>query len=174
MEKKNVALPRGIRNCNPLNLVYNKKNNWHGQLPLNKIIEPRFCRFSNMMWGFRAAACLLRKYIRVYTCNSIRLIIAKWAPSNENNTDAYIKNVADIVGINCDTEIKFDDTIVMLRLISAMCVVENGKEYDPQKNNELWSALYKGYMMARENTTDFLNIEDNYCKNFLPIKEGEQ
>lgn len=171
--KTKTIMPRGIRNCNPLNLVYNKKNNWHGQLPYNKVIEPRFCRFDDMMWGFRAAAMLLRKYINVYECNTIRLIIAKWAPSTENNTDAYITNVANAVGINQDTPFEFKNMIVMLRLMSAMCVVENGEKFDPQKNNTLWSALYKGYIMARENTTDFLSIEDNYCEDFLNHSNDE-
>lgn len=157
-----MKLPRGIRNNNPLNIVYSKANNWHGQLPYNKIIEPRFCRFSDMKWGFRAAAYLLRKYIKVYDCNTIRTIIEKWAPSNENDTCAYIEFVERVSGYSRHTNIKLKDTITMLRVMSAMCAYENGVKYDPQKNNELWQALYHGYIMARENTTDYLSIDEDY------------
>lgn len=158
--KKEKKLPRGIRNNNPLNIVYNKANNWHGQLPLNKIIEPRFCRFSEPMWGFRAAATILRKYINVYKCDTIRLICAKWAPRNENDTDAYIDAVAKGVGIKADTKIEFKNQMVMLRLMSAMCVVENGADFDPQQDDKLWEDMYLGYLMARENATNFESIKD--------------
>lgn len=159
---KAANLPRGMRNNNPLNMVYSKKNNWHGQLPYNKVIESRFCRFSEPMWGFRAAACLLRKYINIYGCDTIEKIISRWAPSVENDTRGYINYVSNSVGIPCDTKISFKNMTVMLRLMSAMCCQENGKEYDPQNNNDLWAALYKGYMMARDNVTDFSKIDDTY------------
>ena len=113
-----------------------------------------------MMWGFRAAACILRKYINGYKLDTIRLICAKWAPRNENNTDAYTNTVATSVGIKADTKIEFKNQMVMLRLISAMCVVENGTDFDPQQDFDLWDDMYRGYVMARENTTDFESIKE--------------
>lgn len=156
-----MSLPRGIKNNNPLNIEFSKSNNWHGQLKYNKIIEPRFCRFSDTMWGYRCAAIILRKYINVYKCNTITKIVERWAPSTDNNnTKAYIATVVKLSDVAADTVIKFDDMVTMLRIMSAMTVVECGNNWDPQRNNNLWDGLYKGYMMARSNTTDFESIDD--------------
>ena len=156
---KVVKLPRGIRNNNPLNMEYHKRNNWHGQLPYNKIIEPRFCRFSHMMWGYRAAACLLKKYINVYRLKTIEEIINLWAPPGENQTNAYVDRVCEISHLSRNQVIDFNDQIAMLSLIGAMTVVECGNAFNPSKNADLWSAMYKGYVMARENHTDFSKID---------------
>ena len=157
MVKTTKSIPLGIRNNNPLNIVYSKKNNWHGQL---KGAKGRFTAFEDMMWGFRAAACLLRKYINVYKCNTIAQIVAKWAPASENNTTAYINFVCKQTGLKDSQEVKFGDTTVMLRVMGAMCAMENGNEYNPSNNPSIWDAMYKGYIMARENSTDFASIND--------------
>lgn len=158
---KNVTmLPRGIRNNNPLNIEYHKRNQWHGQLPYNKLIESRFCRFSHMVWGYRAAAIMLRKYINVYSCNTISRIINKWAPSSENQTVLYIKRVCEFSHVDPDASITFNDQVTMLNIMSAMTVVECGNTFNPQKNSALWDALYKAYVMVRENKTDFNSVQD--------------
>ncbi|HDF2344629.1 TPA: structural protein, partial [Morganella morganii] len=53
-------MSRGIRNNNPGNIDYRPANNWKGQLPYDKSIEPRFCRFSAPEYGIRAIIALLR------------------------------------------------------------------------------------------------------------------
>ena len=154
--------PRGIKNNNPLNIEYHNRNNWHGQLPYNKIIEPRFCRFSDMMWGYRAAAIMLKKYINEYGCNTVTKIIGRWAPAAEkaNNTNAYVQTVAKMSNVGIDQKISFDDQLVMLGIMSAMTVVECGVLWNPQHNSALWDALYKGYKMVREHKTNFSSVED--------------
>lgn len=154
---KTNVVPLGIRNNNPLNIVHSPKNNWHGMLMGQK---GRFCAFTHARWGFRAAAIILRKYINVYLACTIKQIVTKWAPATENNTEAYIKFVETVTGIDRNQQIQFNDTITMLLIMSAMCQMENGIQYNPQKNSDLWEALYQGYFMARENTTDFANLYD--------------
>lgn len=149
--KKQTVVPLGIRNNNPLNLVYSRNNNWHGQLRGQK---GRFCAFTDMMWGFRAAAMTLKSYITKYKRNTIREIINAWAPPSENDTRNYAKFVADTSNVGIDEPIVFTDMVRMLRIMSAMCTMENGKQWDPQNNSTLWKALYQGYIMARENSTD--------------------
>lgn len=156
---KVVKMPRGIRNNNPLNIEYHDRNKWHGQLKYNKIIEPRFCRFEHMMWGYRAAACLLRKYIKVYALTTVKEIINMWAPPRENQTSAYIKQVCNLANMYETTIIDFNDQMQMLSLMSAMTVVENGAEFNPQTNSAIWDAMYKGYKMAQANVTDFAFVE---------------
>ena len=156
---KVVKIPRGIRNNNPLNIEYHDRNRWHGQLAYNKLIEPRFCRFEHMMWGYRAAACLLRKYIRAYGLTTVKEIINMWAPPRENQTSVYIKQVCDLAHMYESTIIDFNDQMQMLALMSAMTVVENGAAYNPQQNSTIWDAMYKGYKMAQANVTDFAFVE---------------
>lgn len=155
--KKQVIIPLGIRNNNPLNLVYSKKNNWHGQLPGQK---GRFCAFTDMLWGFRAAAMTLKSYITKYNRKTIREIINAWAPPCENDTRNYAKFVADTSNVGIDEPIVFTDMVRMLRIMSAMCVMENGKQWDPQSDSTLWKALYQGYIMARENR-DYITYQGN-------------
>ncbi len=86
--------PRGIRNNNPGNIVWSARNNWQGQLPHNPKIEPRFARFDTAHNGIRALAKLLLNYRKVYGLRTVESLIARWAPSNENNTRAYASAVA--------------------------------------------------------------------------------
>lgn len=146
MKTSENKLPVGIRNNNPLNIVYDKNNKWHGQL---KGVKGRFTAFTSMMWGFRAAAIILKKYIKVHKRDTIKKIISAWAPSSENDTKAYINFVSRVAGYDPDEKIDFNDMIKMLRIMSAMCQMENGRQYNPQSDNELWKALYDGYVSAR-------------------------
>lgn len=149
MENQVKEMPRGIRNNNPLNIVHAKHNKWIGECPVVKIVEPRFCRFESMKWGFRAAAITLRSYINKYKRNTIEKIICAWAPTNENNTEAYINAVCDKTEMKRNEPLLFENQIAMLKIISAMCCVENGNDWDPQKDQFLWKDMYEGYMMAR-------------------------
>ena len=47
---------RGVRNCNPLNIVHGSK--WKGLRP--EQTDPRFCQFVSMQYGWRAALIILR------------------------------------------------------------------------------------------------------------------
>lgn len=60
--KKNVIIPRGIRNNNPLNIKIG--NNWLGEV--TDPTDPIFEQFVSMKYGLRAAFIILRRYIRVY------------------------------------------------------------------------------------------------------------
>ena len=54
-----MALPRGIRNNNPLNI--RKGNNWKGERPNQT--DKEFEEFESMQMGLRAAFILLRNYM---------------------------------------------------------------------------------------------------------------
>ena len=81
-----------------------------------------------MKWGVRAAFIVLRNYIVRHKLNTMRKIITRWAPSNENNTQAYIDTVAKRSNIGPDEVISWDNTCQMIALLLAMCYVENGRE----------------------------------------------
>ena len=82
-----------------------------------------------MPYGIRAACIILRKYIRKYGCNTIKSIISKWAPANENNTTAYIDRVSKAMHQSSNDAIDYQNEAMMCELIHAMAVVENGGDY---------------------------------------------
>ncbi|WP_217627874.1 structural protein P5 [Vibrio scophthalmi] len=98
---KKVIKPRGFRNNNPLNIDYNKANNWDGQIGIETgVNNPRFAKFESMEYGVRAAAKLVQNYMRKYGLTTVHGIINRWAPSVENNTYAYSEHVAHKLGVS--------------------------------------------------------------------------
>lgn len=118
--------PRGIRNNNPLNIRIG--NAWLGEVAIPT--DKEFEQFTSLRWGLRAGFLLLKRYINRYHLNSIRLIVSRWAPSSENNTEAYIKRVSDLTGFDADEVIDFDSKMQMCALVEAMCLVECGCPID--------------------------------------------
>ena len=131
---KKQRIPRGIRNNNPLNLRVG--NNWKGEV--SQPTDHAFEQFTAMKWGVRAAFVVLRNYIVRHKCNTIRKIISRWAPSNENNTQAYIATVSQRANLKPDEVISFDNTCQMIALLLAMCFVENGQEISLDDVVEGW------------------------------------
>ena len=121
-------LPRGIRNNNPLN-VRRTKDQWKG---MSKTQNDRsFCQFETMDYGWRAAFYLLtRTYYHKYRLYTIRGIVSKWAPPNENNTKAYIANVSQLTGIAPDEPlgIPTEKPARWIAVGRAMAIQENGVE----------------------------------------------
>ena len=122
--------PRGIRNCNPLNIRLSS-DKWQGQvLPQRGSGEGAFCQFYSMEWGWRAAFVILcRTYYGKYGLKTIRDIVSRWAPAKENNTEAYIRHVSDYTGIapNKGLGSPQEHPTQWLLVGYAMAVVENGK-----------------------------------------------
>ena len=129
-----MKIPRGIRNNNPLNIRVG--NNWKGEVANPS--DHAFEQFTEMKWGVRAAFVVLRNYIVRHKCNTIRKIISRWAPANENNTLAYIATVSQRANIQPDEPISFDNTCQMIALLLAMCFVENGLEISLDDVVEGW------------------------------------
>ena len=97
-------LPRGIRNNNPLNIRRTAKDQWKG-LRAHQT-DASFCQFESLDYGWRAAFYLLtRTYYHKYRLFTIRAIINKWAPPQENLTATYIQNVSRLTGIPPDEPI---------------------------------------------------------------------
>ena len=90
-----------LSDYNPLNIRYNKNNRWLGQTGSHK----GFCRFVRLEFGIRAAIILLKNYYFIYKLRSISSIIKRYAPSNENDTDAYIAFVSH------ESRLGADDTL---------------------------------------------------------------
>ena len=126
----NSKLPRGYRNNNPLNIDYynaygQRANDWKGQIGVEP--EGRFSQFRDLVYGYRAALVLLRGKGYINGGNdTIRKMISKFAPNNENYTDGYITNVSRMTGINPDEQISRNDRDKLTRIVYAMSIFENG------------------------------------------------
>jgi len=120
---------RPVRDSNPGDLEAG--DHWQGLLPKNQmtpeqVAEDRFAVFASPKWGFRAMAIILLNYARVHHLSTIREIVSRWAPPEENKTEAYIKDVADRVGVSPDISLDFTKPDLLASLARAIAIHECG------------------------------------------------
>ena len=125
MAKNLKKMPRGILNNNPCNI---RKSTDKFQGEVQPSGDKEFKQFETMAYGYRAAFRILRTYINNYKCDTIRKIISRFAPTNENHTENYIKVVSERSGIPADDPIYADSREMIIRIVAAMSYVENGRE----------------------------------------------
>jgi hypothetical protein len=115
------GVPRGIRNNNPGNIRYDGTK-------LVGLADPptdgAFCIFSAAKYGIRAMARIISNYNGTRGLNTVRKIISRWAPPNENDTAAYVASVAAAIGRGADTPL--DLAADMPLLCRAIIRHENG------------------------------------------------
>ena len=139
-----MAIPRGIRNNNPLN-IRRSKDKWKGLRAVQA--DAQFCQFESLEYGWRAAFYLLtRTYYHKYRLYTIRAIISKWAPPCENNSKAYVENVSRLTGIDPDEPIGIpsERPARWIALGMAMAIQENGFE------SLDYFAMLRGWEMCRQ------------------------
>ena len=150
-----MMLPRGIRNNNPLNIRRTAKDQWKGLRAQQtdasfcqaQQTDASFCQFESLEYGWRAAFYLLtRTYYYKYRLFTIRAIINKWAPPQENLTSTYIANVSRLTGIPPDEPIGIpsDQPQRWMALGVAMAIQENGTD------SLDYFAMLRGWGLARE------------------------
>jgi len=115
--------PRGIRLANPGNL--RKGDDWKGLA--EQQLDPDFCTFISPQYGIRALAKLLRQYQVKYGLNTVKKIINRYAPPNENNTTSYVNSVARVLGVKVDDVIDTFDNFTLLVLVRGIIKHENGE-----------------------------------------------
>lgn len=125
--------PRGIRNNNPGNIDYSPKVKWQN------LDEPptdgRFCRFKTPPDGIRALCRVLityqdkRQAADGSRIDTVREIVERWAPPNENDTTAYTNRVRAALGLTGpeeEGEVDVHDYACMRPLVKAIIKHENG------------------------------------------------
>lgn len=127
-----LAPTRGERNNNPGNLDFEEAVPWLGQLGLELVPEgesylPRFARFDTAINGIRALARELLTYSRVHHCGTCRAIVDRWAPPAENDTGAYVADVAARLGVDPGATLDLGDPALLASLAAAIIVHENGR-----------------------------------------------
>lgn len=120
----NAALPRGLRNNNPGNLVQTDIT-WQGKVPLAQNTDSRFEQFYELRYGIRA---LMRDIITDYGKGktTVSAIISEFAPSFENNTAGYINTVSNMIGVAATAVIPGLTEQLLVNICKAIVYVENG------------------------------------------------
>lgn len=110
--KGDSLMPRGIRNKNPGNIEDNGTA-WRGRMGN----DGRFIIFDTPENGIRAIARILNTYQSKYGINTLHGIIHRWAPSHENNTEAYIQHAEKELKISRHTPIGFQHLESLIKVI---------------------------------------------------------
>ena len=133
-----MKIPRGIRNCNPGNIRVTK-DKWQGLRTLQT--DKEFFQFEEMKWGYRALIRTLQNYRKKHGCNTVADFIRRWAPSNENDTTAYILSVCKYLGIPSVFVPDVDDRETMCALAAAISKHENGADPIMKEVHDGWDLL---------------------------------
>ncbi|MBR6814909.1 MAG: structural protein P5 [Alistipes sp.] len=128
-------MSRGTRNCNPGN-IRRSRVRYKGEL--HPSLDPAFKQFESMAWGYRAIFILLDTYRQRYGLETIRGMISRYAPPEENHTALYIEALCDMTGIGADEPLDTRSRKVMVPLVAAISKVENGV-------NASWSEVNAGF-----------------------------
>ena len=127
-----------MRNNNLLNIRINS-DVFQGEIRPSQ--DKEFKQFETAAYGYRAAFKVLRTYINNYKLDTIRKIISRFAPSNENHTENYIKVVSERSGIPENDTVYADNREMMIRIVAAMSYVENGREAEMADVIRGWELL---------------------------------
>lgn len=82
-----------------------------------------------MVWGVRALAKVLLAYEDKHGLHSIRQLIDRWAPPVENDTSAYVDDVASDMMVNADEPINLHQLDKLTCMVRAIARHENGGDY---------------------------------------------
>ena len=160
-------MKRGLRNNNPLN-IRRSATRWQGAREEQK--DKSFVQFKSMAYGYRAAWKILQSYYERFCMDgkpfTVRNIISRWAPPNENDTEAYIINVLKLASIGGKEKLlppsNASSYVRLSRMIAAMTTVECGVPFN-QVDTE---AISQGYLLAfpknKEKLEEWLMGEDEY------------
>lgn len=126
--------PRGIRNNNPGNIRWG--DNWQGLIASHMRTDKSFCQFTEPVYGIRAICVILVNYgsktgqpgIGGPGIDTVREVIGRWAPPNENDTEAYIASVAKAVGVDANKHIDLTSPDVLRKMVPAIIQHENGAQ----------------------------------------------
>lgn len=116
--------PRGLRNNNPGNIRQNSIR-YSGEVQPSK--DAAFKQFQSMAYGYRAMFVVLHTYARKYGIDTIERMISRYAPANENHTQAYIDAVSAESGVSATSHLTSTNADVMIPIVAAMSRVENGE-----------------------------------------------
>ena len=100
--------------------------------------ESGFVSFDDPMYGVRAADRVLSTYGRDYGINSIRGLLNRYAPpEDDNDTESYISYVSNKLGVDPDAEIDLSNPEIRSQVLSPIAMFESRSEYSPGQITEM-------------------------------------
>lgn len=140
------AKTRGERNNNAGNLVFA-----HQSGASREANGGKFAVFNTAQEGMNSLYGQLQRYYQGKTTGrklqSIRAIINTYAPaSDNNNTNAYIAEVARKLGVSPDAKVDINDPTVSRELMKAIVTVENGRNI---YSDDMYNNAFKNYHGGR-------------------------
>lgn len=140
---------RGLRNNNPGN-IRRSATAYRGEVVSR---DEAFKCFESMAMGYRAMFVLLHTYRLKHNLRTIAEMIARYAPSCENDTQAYIDAVGRISGIETTHPVDTTEAEVMMPVVSAMSRVENGVCAIPAEVMAGWDLFCEDYSSSSSSNT---------------------
>lgn len=122
----------GYRNRNPGNVRYDGASRWDGM-----VSNPRqndFIQFENDHYGIRSIARnVLTQYERG-DYNTISGLLNSYAPRNQNNTQAYINHLTNVLGVGADEALDMNNPEVLDAIVPIIITHETGSnQYTPEQ-----------------------------------------
>ncbi|MBD2782225.1 hypothetical protein ID852_03300 [Xenorhabdus sp. 42] len=161
---------RNFRNNNFGNLVYVGQKGARLE-DANAKGQRTFAKFDTPEEGMRALANQITAYgngtskaVGYQKLDTVESIITRYAPKNENNTDAYIANLSQALGVQADQQLNLSDPDTMTKMIRAISTIEGG---NPQVTDDFikkaigtrdesaraWVGQFNPETLAQVNTT---------------------
>ena len=125
--------PRGLRNNNPLNIRHSASR-WQGARV--EQTDKAFVQFTSMTMGYRAAWRILETYYKHFEAQhqpfTPRNIIFRWAPPNENDSEAYLRSVCRLISLAGNETLKRPSHLAGTdaRLVRPPCKTNNVHSQD--------------------------------------------
>ncbi len=113
---------RGVRLSNPGNIRLSSAK-WAGLA--DEQLDPDFCTFKSPQFGIRAMCRILLAY-NARGVNTVEKIINTRAPATENDSQAYIQDVAHRCQVSVTDILDLDSADIMRPLLQAIVWHENG------------------------------------------------
>ncbi|HEC8306361.1 TPA: hypothetical protein R4B67_002555 [Salmonella enterica subsp. enterica serovar Potsdam] len=127
----------------------------------------KFAVFPSLDEGVLAAA----KQLQIYGTkgiNNIHDIISKWAPSNENNTKAYIGHVVNATGRSEFEKLNLNDTRTLAKLITAMSAKEGaGSRLSEGKVIQIINNAGGHFQESQKKSLQDINPSDSVREQYL-------
>lgn len=116
-------MTRGERLNNPGNIMFNREFSWIGQTGKD---SDGYLQFDTAVHGMRAIGKdLLSKFSR--GLDTVQKIIEVYAPPSENDTVAYMKDVAQRLNVDADEHLQITEQNILSSFIKAIVIHENGR-----------------------------------------------
>ncbi|MDE1901002.1 MAG: structural protein P5 [Alphaproteobacteria bacterium] len=116
---------RGMRNNNPGN-IRKSKDPWQGLA--EQQTDADFFVFQSPIYGIRAIARTLITYQDKYGLQTVNDLIGRWAPPNENQTNAYVAEVVAKTGFTASQSVNMHSYTDLKPVVKAIILQENGQQ----------------------------------------------